>query len=565
MSRNNHLPTPPRRTRSASAPSTAPTPIGAPDSSPLSTLVASARRITGRTVARSSAQAWQDEAWAMYDEVGELRFVANSVAAAASRGRIFAATVTAGADHPDPVRTDDNALADDDPPTDDDLLAAEVVGMLARNVLGRSEMLRRVVLHLFVPGDGYLVGVAPGVLDTRGPGDQPTVDLDAIEPEGEFPLEALEWHALSVAEVSMRAGKVELNVGDGSPVALDEDECVVVRLWRPHPRKWWQADSPVRANLPVLRELVGLTKHVSASIDSRLAGAGMLVLPNSVEVVGGGAEQAGDTEPPPGFVDALIDAMVTPLEERDSAAALVPLVIRVPDEAVDKVQHIRFDTPLDEHAKDLRDEAIRRLALGLDAPPEVLLGLGETNHWSAWQIDEATAKLHIEPLLALICDALTTQYLWPTLEAAGVGDVRRYVVWFDAHDLTQRPNRTAEATEGHARGLLSDEAWRRYSGFDETDAPEVVPVDDAVELAIELVARAPSLMANPGLPAIVEQIRVAASGNAPAEDLAVDETVGTDDGGPGSGRDIPEQDDAPPAVAASAEVARLRRMMTAAR
>ena len=37
-------------------------------------------------------------------------------------------------------------------------------------------------------------------------------------------------------------------------------------------------DSPVRAALPILRELVGLTQHVSAQIDSRLAGAGMLVM-----------------------------------------------------------------------------------------------------------------------------------------------------------------------------------------------------------------------------------------------------------------------------------------------
>ena len=536
-----HLPARPRRSRPRPV-TTAPTRAGHPDTAPLASLVASARKIKGRSVARTSPQAWQDEAWSMYDEVGELRFVSNTLASAASRARLFAATVSPGADHPAPIRTNPDTIDPDDPPTDDDVVAAEHVAMLARNVLGRSEMLRRIVLHLFVPGDGYLVGVEPGVLDTRGPDPTPA-PTEEISPEGGVPLERLEWHPLSVSEVSMRAGVVELNVGDAEPVKLSDDDCVVVRIWRPHPRRWWQADSPVRANLPVLRELVGLTKHVSASIDSRLAGAGLLVLPNSVEVVGGAVEaEVDDGEPTPGFVDALIDAMVTPLEDRDSAASLVPLVIRVPDDAVDKVKHLRFDTPLDEHAKDLRDEAIRRLALGLDAPPEVLLGLGDTNHWSAWQIDESTAKLHIEPLLGMICDALTTQYLWPTLEAAGVADPSRYVVWFDASDLTQRPNRTDEATAGHQLGLLSDEAWRRHAGFDESDAPETAAVDAAVELALELVARAPSLLANPGLPAIVDQIRTASDGRTgmPDSEVEVD-----------SGRDLPDRADPPDAAAAN--------------
>ena len=529
-----HLPV--RLRRRPSRPTTAPTVVGAPDAAPLNSLVASARRIKGRTVARSTVQAWQDEAWNMYDEVGELRFTANVLASATSRARIFAATVTPGDDHPAVIRTDDDA-----PPSDDETYAADVVAMLARNVLGRSELLRRLALHLFVPGDSYLVGVKPGILDTLGPSDQP--EVDQIGPDGSPSIDQLEWHALSVNEVSIRSGKVELTVGDGSPVAMSENDCVVVRIWRPHPRRWWQADSPVRANLPVLRELVGLTKHVGATIDSRLAGAGLLVLPNSVEVVGSAAEsEVDDGQPTPGFVDALIDAMVTPLENRDSAASLVPLTIRVPDDAVAAVRHIRFDTPLDEHAKDLRDEAIRRLALGLDAPPEVLLGLGDTNHWSAWQIDEATAKLHIEPLLGLICDALTTQYLWPTLKAANVADVERYVVWYDASDLTQRPNKAAEATTGHQRGLLSDEAWRRHAGFDETDAPEVDAIDRAVELALELVSRAPSLMQNPGLPAIVQQIRAAAGTGDVSE---VTEMVEV-----GSGRELPEQPTEP--VAASA-------------
>jgi hypothetical protein len=37
-------------------------------------------------------------------------------------------------------------------------------------------------------------------------------------------------------------------------------------------------------------------------------------------------------------------------------------------------------------------ECIERIAIGLDMPPEILIGLQDANHWTAWQIDEQTWK-----------------------------------------------------------------------------------------------------------------------------------------------------------------------------
>ena len=42
--------------------------------------------------------------------------------------------------------------------------------------------------------------------------------------------------------------------------------------------------------------------------------------------------------------------------------------------------------------------------------------MADTNHWSAWQFDEATIKYHVESKLELFCAALTTQMLWPALD-----------------------------------------------------------------------------------------------------------------------------------------------------
>lgn len=472
---------------------------------PLNSLVAAARKISGTKMKRSAPERWQDEGWDLYDEVGELRFVANSLANSISRARIYAARLPMGDDEPFPVDTEDEEV------TTDEILAAQTVKAIGGGALGRSELLRRLAVQMFVPGDGYVVGLPGGILD----GSEPRPDADpsgALPVQGEddtITLADLDWHALSVNEVTFRGDSLVLKIGDEDR-EVDQDDAIVVRVWRPHPRRWWAADSPVRANLPVLRELVGLTKHVGASIDSRLAGAGLLVLGNSVEVVSASTDDGdgdADGDEVSNFVDALIETMTTPIRDRDSAAAVVPLTIKVPDEVVDKIQHITFSTPFDEKAKELRDEAIRRLALGLDAPPETLLGMGGTNHWSAWQIEESTVKVHIEPVLALICDALTTEYLWPVLQEAGVANYRDFVVWFDTAELTLRPNRSGEAQALYDRGELSGEALRRESGFNQDDAPK--QPDRAVEIALTMIAAKPDLIVTPGLPTIIETIRAA--------------------------------------------------------
>jgi hypothetical protein len=540
MGSSGHLPA--REGRPSQQP---PRPLGS-----VGSLVAASRAIVGKQIKTARPQRWQDEAWALYDEVGELRFVANALASASSRARFFAARAPMADADPDPI----DPAESEDPLPPDDLLAAELVASIGGSVMGRAELIRRLVLQMFVPGDGYLIGLPPGVLDLPAPADRPPTPEDIIPPEGagDVTVDRLVWQAFSVNEVTARRGEIVLNVGDGSPVTLPDTGAVVCRVWRAHPRRFWEADSPVRANLPVLRELVGLTKHVGATIDSRLAGAGLLIIGQSVDVIGASHEGTDAEQPPADFVEALIEAMVTPIENREDASAVVPLAVRVPDDAVDLVKHISFAQPFDAHAKELRDEAIRRLALGLDAPPEVLLGLGSTNHWSAWQIDEATTKTHIEPLLALIADALTVQFLWPALTEAGVQDPSRYVVWFDTANLTLRPNRTAEATEGVDRGLLSGSAWRRETGFGEEDAPEV-SIAPAAQMVLDIARSAPNLVgANPAIIIVLlDLIEALMDGRRPE----LPEGFAPTNGGPapaGSGRDLPDtRDEVPDAIAAA--------------
>jgi len=259
--------------------------------------------------------------------------------------------------------------------------------------------------------------------------------------------------------------------------------------------------------------------HISAQVDSRLAGAGVFVIPQSASDAmrrGKGlsevAVEEDDSDP---FTDALIEGMLTPISDRSNASALVPLVVTAPDDSTDKFHHYAFSQPLDTEARPLREEAIRRLALGQDAPPELLLGMGGMNHWGAWLVKEDVVTTHIEPPLALICDALTVQFLHPTLIAQGMSpeEAGEYVIWYDVSHLIVRPNRGSDAMSLHERGAISDEALRTATGFDESDAPaEMQAMDPAVTYALDMLKTAPSLAQTPGLPALIEQIRAALRG-----------------------------------------------------
>ena len=193
------------------------------------------------------------------------------------------------------------------------------------------------------------------------------------------------------------------------------------------------------------------------------------------------------------------------------------------------------------------------LALGQDAPPELLLGSGGMNHWGAWLVREDVVTTHLEPPLSLICDALTTQYLPPLMRELGYpeDDLEKYVIWYDVDHLIARPNRTQDAKDLYALNEIGGRALREAVGFEEGDAPEEKEVlDPAIEMAFQLVSNTPSLAQTPGLTVLVEQIRAMLKGSpedAPTVSPIV-ETIETVGGSPGSTEGGPPntENDPPP-------------------
>ncbi|MEU2134413.1 hypothetical protein [Streptomyces sp. NPDC018352] len=393
-------------------------------------------------------QEWQGQAWDFYRSVSELKSGIRWAANGCSRARLYIGRIDPdGSSKPTPVDAQDEDLSPD--------LVAQLLAPLeelAGGQLGQSEMLRRLSVHLDIPGESYLVGF-----------DDPT--------SGER-----RWLVCSPSEVTSTGGggtiRVQLPDSQAARIELSLDECTLIRLWRPDDEYAYLPDSPLNGLQDPLRELQGLTAHVLATVDSRLQGAGLGLI--SDDVTPASPQQSDGANPihSDPVTAALIEAASASLRNRDSAAALVPLLLRVPGSVEDKFKWFSFATELDEQVLPLREAAIKRLAIGLDMPPEVLTGLADTNHWNAWIISDDSIKLHLEPKLGLICDALTSQYFRAAWEALGVPDPENWACWYDTSDLKQRPNRGPEGAEAHARGAISDAAYLRAIGFSPEDMPD---------------------------------------------------------------------------------------------
>lgn len=506
-------------------------------------IVASAAKvIAGRrkNIPTGTSTAWQNEAWEMLDTVGELEFYREWMAHAGSM-----CTLKAVEDYLD----EDGAPAVRDA-QDPEVLAAMAALFGGEN--GQPEMLGTMFGHLAVPGETWLCGLL-----------NPPETADAPDT----------WRVLERGEVQQQGNRWQIDRGDGEPEKYADGEVYLVRIWEPHPRKWVHANSSVRSALPILRELVGLSKRTAANIDSRLAGAGLLVVPQEVTFSSpvssdGTGEDDAQIDP---FMAALIEAMITPIEDRGDASALVPLVIKAPAEHLDKIKHISLSTPLDEKAQSLREELLKRLANSLDIPAEVLTGMADVNHWTGWLLDENAIKMHVQPILGTITRGLTTRYLWPILQGEDNPTLdpalRRFRIVGETSKLRQRPNRAAEATQAHKDMVITNTAWAREVGFEEVDLLDPESEEFKIRLlqriaggvtTADLTAAAVNALGVPITPVAsdvaTEEALETGSGSAPEPPvLEAPQPEPTDvDRDAATGRELPTQDSEPPAIGASA-------------
>lgn len=374
---------------------------------------------------------WQWEAWRHYDICGEMRYVVNWIGNAVSRCRLYAADVS-----------DDGTVGDE---TSNAQAKATAEGMFGTPA-AKAQAQRMMGINMMVAGDVFIVA------------------------EGYQQADTDKWYVCSSSEVYRRGDDIMVRrsiTHGGGQYRLDPQKDLLIRAWNPHPRRYDAADSTVRSILPILREVEQCTKRVFAELDSRLAGAGLLLLPDSIDF----PRQADDPPGVEGLSALLTRTMATSLQQRDSAAALVPIILQGNPDAIDKIKHLTFDSTISSQIESLREKAINRMAMSLDIPPEVLTGMGKSNHWSSWQIEESSIKVHIEPLLIQLADALNIGYFQPALKSLGVQNPDKLTLWFDVAALTVRPNRSDQALQFAEKEYISAKAARDNAAFTDDDAP----------------------------------------------------------------------------------------------
>ncbi len=415
--------------------------------------------IAGRT-------GWQTEAWNMMDNVGELRYYVNWRSHSCSRVRLVASELD---DSGLPTGKTSNARVD-----------AIVKAIGGGSQLTVGQLIKRTVECLTVVGEVWVAII--------------------IQPDGRE-----RWYAFSRDEIRKKGEEVTVTLPDGTDHDLRPNVDVIFRVWNPHPRKAADPDSSVRSNLDVLHEIVRTTQTIANAGKSRLIGNGIVFVPQEMSLPmahgpmaaapDGGPRGLGLTGLPAvqELQELLFNVAKVAYEDDESFAAMIPIFASVPGDMIGKVSHLKFDNEITDTNIKIRNDAIHRLALGLDVSPERMLGLGSsTNHWSAWQIGDTDVQLHIAPVMETVCDAITQQVFRNVLIREGI-DPDDYIVWYDASQLTVDPDKTHSATDAFDRGVINAEAYRAYLGLDADAGYDLASLDGWRRWAQDRVSQDPKM------------------------------------------------------------------------
>ena len=331
------------------------------------------------TERNSIAKAWQVECYRHVNICGEARYAATLFAAMASRAEVGVSEPQALVRKAVWVSTGEEA---------------DVFAELAPTVRERSKLIRDFMLHYIIAGECYLVA-------------RPRVDTDTPVPEDRKhePL----WEVVAVTEIQKDGtGEWSIRHDNGNYIELDA-KAPVIRIWNPDPSDRREAWSPFRSMLATLGEIEYLTRHIFTQVRSRLMSAGVWFLPDNLtfppppeDMVEGGAEAIAEMNEPEQF---MVSLALSSAELLESDEVSFPTVVMADPEAlkeIDRKRLIEFWSEIDDAAMKLRSDAVRRFALGMDLPPEQVLGssgmavsgsagaAGSTNHWC---VDDQTEVL----------------------------------------------------------------------------------------------------------------------------------------------------------------------------
>lgn len=327
------------------------------------------------------------------------------------------------------------------------------------------------------------------------------------------------YDCLSVNELLREGNSYQIYWGPGySPEPVDADT-KPIRIWRPDSQYGRVATSSARSCIEILEELAILTRLVRASAISRMALSGILAIASEFDTPQNraAADANQSEEQVPFFVD-MVNTGAKAIDDPASAAAWSPFLLVGPRDLIENgIKYIQLAKD-DNNSIAHRDEALQRLAQGLDLPVEVIMGHQSTTFANAAQVNDDTFKLHVEPAAARFTDACTIAHLWPymadklgiqpdAVEAAGYPDeILTVAITYDATDLVSKPDRAVLMTDlfrnDKTQMAVALAEIREVMGLDPEGGPDEVETStriDAVRLSNikETVAASPADAAVP--------------------------------------------------------------------
>ena len=376
-------------------------------------------------------QGWQVRAWQLWTLLGEIHYPTSHLARQVGR---LSWTVT----------IDDQLLPDE---IGNSLLSAATFGP------GLREASRLLALNFQVAADMRYIQA----------------------PDGRFDIYAVTTSGVDkLVEEAKRSGRLHF------------------RLYNPDPIDPTKADSSVRTVIGPAEELLTLEALSRAQSRSRIAQAGMLLVP---------VEATFDDADP--FGRDLETAMMAPIADENSPAAMVPIKVEMPEELIGKVEHLVFERPYDDRIHEKQERAIRRIALGLDIPPELLLGVDTVTHWTAWLVALETYTSHLEPLAAPIGE-LYADVIAALIERTDGRQVN-VLVEPDPGELLAKRSTVRDAMDAAKLGAVGLAYVREAIGADPEDAPtdeeldilRLLPREPGREIMVDEQTGAPSDSGSP--------------------------------------------------------------------
>lgn len=403
---------------------------------------------------------WQLRALGYYDTIGEINFTSKFLARQISRVKFYPARLL-----PDQTleRIEDGA-------------PVELLNQVQDPGGGRSQFLFDYGRLQFITGEGVLFGYDDGT----------------------------KWKFLWKDEVKRR--------DDGTYVRLtfeqqETDEIGVgYRFWTPHPRWSDQADAPMRSVQDICEELLILTLGVRATALTRLTN-GIITLPTqlSPNPLSPGMDEDPEVNP---LLSDWIEHVSAQIENPGSVEARIPFLLEGDYEYLDKLKWVKTHDPATDYMeRDLRKEAIERLALSLDMSPEDLLGYTNANHWTGRQVQLDRWRMFGYNKAEQFANSLADAYLRPALRDDSYAGWEDVVIGFDDSQVVISPDRTEDALKAHAQGIINGAAAREALGWRDSDKLEGEEKDEFFALKL----RAPELLDD-------GEMALPARGPLPAED-----------------------------------------------